>query len=434
MKQVFLPVLLVFLSLFSFAQSEHCLANRYSQDTIFQASEIDILTEVDYAEAMAWNDTLHHLKMDVYQPNQALDPIEKRPLIVMTHGGSFAAGTRADMEFYAQEMAQRGFVTASITYRLGWNCDVLVENPCATCTAQAGKLKEAVYRAVQDNRAAIRYLVQNAESLGIDTSYIFVQGESASAITSLSSAFWSQAEAEAFCPTCLNELGLLDTAGNALTNYFSVKGVVNSCGGIPNMGQGVLDGHNIPVIGFHSEWDCIVPYGSGPVINCLPITCGSFFWVGGSNGIRGQLHQNGVCYQMNQVLASFEHCSGSPRPAIVGKSACFLKGILCDNCTSSTSTQSWDIPDCSAGEAVTVEEVESTDWMEIKGNQLLFKPKIEISSVLVYDLSMRLLVDISVNGSNTVELPIDLRGCMIVRAEAADRPARAMKWCNFGSY
>jgi hypothetical protein len=431
MKRLLFASFLLLSAGFSSAQSQHCLADRYSQDTLFTEAQIDILSDVEYAQAMSWNDTLHHLKMDIYQPNQSLDPLEKRPLILMTHGGSFAVGNKSDMAYYALEMAQRGFVTASINYRLGWNCDVQNENPCSTCTNQSGKLKEAVYMAVQDHRAALRYLVHEADNLGIDTAFIFVQGESAGAITSLSSAFWSQAEAEAFCSSCLDAAGLLDTSGNALTDNYTIKGVVNSCGGIPNMGQGVLNGHDIPVIGFHAEWDCVVPYGSGPVINCPPITCGSFFWVGGSNGIRGQLHQNGVCYQMNQVLASFEHCSGSPPSAIVGKSACFLKEIMCDNCTSSTSTQMWDIPDCSAGGFVSVEDVEARDWVKLNGNQLVFDVETQISSVQVVDLSMRLVANVSVPNANQIELPSSLSGCMFVKIDAETQESEMLKWCNF---
>ena len=430
MKRLLLASFFLFSAEFLAAQSQHCLADRYSQDTIFTEAQIDILTDVDYAQAISWNDTLHHLKMDIYQPDQAVDPLEKRPLIVMTHGGSFAVGNKSGMAYYAMEMAQRGFVTASINYRLGWNCDVINELPCNSCTNQSGKLNEAVYRAVQDNRAAIRYLVHNAEDLGIDTSFIFVQGESAGSITSLSSAFWSQAEAEAFCSSCLTELGLLDTSGNSLTDNYTIKGVMNSCGGIPNMGQGVLDGHDIPVIGFHAEWDCVVPYGSGPVINCI-ITCGAFFWVVGSNGIRGQLHQNGVCYQMNRVLASVEHCSGSPPSAIVGKSACFLKGILCENCTSSTSTQMWDIPDCSAGGTISIEENEYQNWVQLNGNRLIFEPKSSVNSVQVYDISMRLLVEIPVNGSSEVQFPTSLRGCMFVKIDTDNSSSEIKKWCNF---
>ncbi|MBI1286204.1 MAG: carboxylesterase family protein [Flavobacteriales bacterium] len=415
----------------AFGQSQHCLADRYAQDALFDSSEIQITPDVHFATSMRWpSATMDSLRMDIYMPDPNIDPVQSRPLIVMTHGGAFLAGDRTDMAPYAMEMARRGFVTATISYRLGWNCSATdVFGPCISCQSEAWRLKAAAYRAVQDNRAAIRHLVHNAADLGIDTSYIFLQGESAGSITSLKSAFWDQSEGEAFCTTCLDDLGMLDTAGNDLTETFTIKGVINNCGGIANVNQGVMDGQDIPVIGFHTEWDCVVPYQSGSVLNCAPANCGAFFWVTGSDYIRARLNQNGICYNMNRYLANINHCD-YPFGAIVGKSSCFLKSILCENCTSSVTDQIWDIPDCSAGGFVSIQEKEATKWVQLNGNRLIFEPEATITSIQVFDVSMRLLMSISAN-SSIVELPSTLRGCMFVRIDAENRTTEMLKWCNF---
>lgn len=418
------------LQLGGYGQSVHCLTDRYAQDTLFAESDIQITQDLEYGVAVSWNDTTHHLLLDVYEPIPSIDPVESRPLILMTHGGSFATGNKEAMSFYAMHMAQRGFVVASINYRLGWNCNVATENPCVSCTAEAGKLVEAVYRAVQDHRAALRYLVHNASEFGIDTGFVFLQGESAGAITSLSSAFWSQSEAEAFCPTCVNQIGLLDTSGNSLTEQFSIKGVINSCGGIPQLNQGVVDGQNIPVIGFHSEWDCVVPYLSGPVINCLPVTCGAFFWINGSNSLYGRLNQNGVCTQMNRVLANFLHCSGTPAGAIVGKSTCFLKNILCETCTTSVSNQTWDIPDCTAGLTVDIHQTDEPMWAVLKGNRIDFDQHVSVTSVRLYDLSMRIIQEIPVSYGQSCLLPSNLTGCFLVKVDSKGDGSQVVKWSN----
>jgi hypothetical protein len=423
---------LLFLSFTAWSQSQHCLADRYSQTALFDSSEIQITTAVHYATSMRWPGTeMDSLRMDVYQPNPSIDPVEKRPLIVMTHGGAFLAGNRNDMAAYAMEMARRGFVTATISYRLGWNCAATdIFGPCIGCQAEAWRLKAAAYRAVQDNRAATRYLAHHANDLGIDTAYIFLQGESAGSIASLKSAFWNQSEGEDFCPSCLTELGLLDTAGNNLTETFTIKGVINNCGGIANTNQCVMDGQDIPVIGFHTEWDCVVPYQSGPVLNCPPANCGAFFWLTGSDYVRAKLQQNGVCYNMNRVLANINHCE-YPFGAVVGKSSCYLKSILCENCTSSVTDQLWDIPDCSAGGSVSIQETEKANWVELNGNRLLFNQQTQVSSVQVFDLSMRLLAEFPANGSNEVQLPASLRGCMFLKIDAENRSSEVKKWCNF---
>ena len=214
------------------AQSGHCLADRYSQDALFDSTEVLISTNVLYATSVRWPSTaMDSLRMDIYRPDPNIDPLSERPLIVMTHGGSFAAGNRNAMAYYCMEMARRGFVATTISYRLGWNCDFSTD-PCIICQSEAWRAKVATYRAVQDNRAAIRYLAYNASDLGIDTSYIFLQGESAGSIASLNSAFWDQSEADNWCSNCTSEVGLLDTTGNDLTVNYSIKGVVNHCGGV----------------------------------------------------------------------------------------------------------------------------------------------------------------------------------------------------------
>lgn len=415
----------------AFGQSQHCLADRYSQDALFDSSEVEVSLNVEFAQAFRWPSTVADtLRMDIYMPGRNLDPLEKRPLIVMTHGGGFLAGHRTDMAPYAMEMARRGFVTATVSYRLGWNCSASdVFGPCVSCQSEAWRLKAAAYRAVQDNRAAIRHLVHNASDLGIDTAFIFLQGESAGSITSLKSAFWNQSEAEDFCGTCLNDLGLLDTAGNDLTETFAIKGVINNCGGIANTNQGVMDGQNIPVISFHTDGDCVVPYQSGPVLNCWPANCGAFFWVTGSDYIRAVLNQSEVCNSMNRRIGNINHCD-YPFNAIVGKSSCFIKDLLCDNCTSTVTDQVWDIPDCSAGGYVGVNETKTEAWVKLNGNRLVFDPKTEVISIQVYDLSMRLLLDVPQSGS-IVELPTSQLGCMLVKIDADNHRTEMVKWCNF---
>ncbi|MCY7327486.1 MAG: carboxylesterase family protein, partial [Saprospiraceae bacterium] len=55
-----------------------------------------------------------------------------RPLSILMHGGAFVVGTKEDgnMVSLAQEIAARGYVVASINYRLGWHTQV-TENTIA---------------------------------------------------------------------------------------------------------------------------------------------------------------------------------------------------------------------------------------------------------------------------------------------------------------
>jgi hypothetical protein len=133
---------------------------------------------------------------------------------------------------------------------------------------------------------------------------------------------------------------------------------------------------------------------------------------------------------MNRVLANINHCE-YPFGAVVGKSSCYLKSILCESCTSSVTDQLWDIPDCSAGGTISVQENEKEEWVKLNGNRLLFSQQTHVSSVQVFDFSMRLLAVVHVNSSNEVQLPASLRGCMLVKIDAKNRPSEVKKWCNF---
>ncbi|MFM7769179.1 MAG: alpha/beta hydrolase, partial [Bacteroidota bacterium] len=108
------------------------------------------------------------LYLDLYLPHD--DSISKRPVLVFMHGGGVVNGSRKTS--VAQQVcklfASKGYVTASISYRLG---------------IEVGKSKndyaEALYRAQQDGRSAIRFLKANAEEWGLDTSQFFIAGSSA---------------------------------------------------------------------------------------------------------------------------------------------------------------------------------------------------------------------------------------------------------------
>ena len=102
------------------------------------------------------------LVLDVYRP---ADRSEAKPLIVYVHGGGWRAGhTRqsgafSDFPAVLAELASRGYVVASVEYRLS------AEAPFPA--------------ALEDVRAAIRFLKANAHRYGIDPSRVGIFGGSA---------------------------------------------------------------------------------------------------------------------------------------------------------------------------------------------------------------------------------------------------------------
>jgi acetyl esterase/lipase len=100
-------------------------------------------------------------KLDLYLPkakDQQPDvPASKRPLVIWIHGGAWRAGSKNGCP--AGPLVERGFVVASINYRLS---------------------NHAVFPAqIHDCKAAIRWLRANADEYGIDAEKVGVWGSSA---------------------------------------------------------------------------------------------------------------------------------------------------------------------------------------------------------------------------------------------------------------
>ena len=141
----------------NYATAQKCsLDMRYTNTDYFSKSQIDSLKNVTYGEALNYMGNLQDLKMDVYFPNTDIDTQEKRPLILLIHGGSFTGGTRESMTYHSKELSKRGFVVATISYRLGFNREVF------------GSIQKAVYRAQQDANTALRYFASQKEKLKIE--------------------------------------------------------------------------------------------------------------------------------------------------------------------------------------------------------------------------------------------------------------------------
>lgn len=96
------------------------------------------------------------LQMDIYRPKRSWG---KLPAVVCIHGGGWQKGTRVNHGTIAQALADRGFVAATISYRLSG------EAPFPA--------------AIQDCKAAVRYLRAEADNLGIDADRIGAIGLSA---------------------------------------------------------------------------------------------------------------------------------------------------------------------------------------------------------------------------------------------------------------
>lgn len=104
------------------------------------------------------------LKLDLYYPEAKVPG--PYPLVVYTHGGGWAAGskqsaTKASMGNVVSGLTARCFCVAAVDYRLCRGGEITIKD-CVT-----------------DCKDAIRYLAKNQKALSLDTSKVFTFGDSA---------------------------------------------------------------------------------------------------------------------------------------------------------------------------------------------------------------------------------------------------------------
>ena len=171
--------------------------NFLSQQWLDKKYTYDSILNISYGSAYGFSGALNNLEMDIYLPN-CDDPSQesRRPLLMVVHGGAFIAGdkTENNIQYICKQFAKRGYVTASINYRLGfisddqyWSCNYPYYN-CLFAT-DSSEWFRSYYRGVQDAKGALRYLINRNDLYRIDTSNVFVAGESAGAFISLGVAF-----------------------------------------------------------------------------------------------------------------------------------------------------------------------------------------------------------------------------------------------------
>lgn len=305
-------------------------------DTLYTIS-----TEFDhvYGVANTFAGAEDTLLLDVSFPQNDMPPECGRPLMVIIHGGAWIAGDKS--EGYANQMrkdfAKRGYVTASVNYRLGLfhtnqfvNCNVPDWN-CYNMT-DSSEWYRANYRGIQDVHGAIRYLINQAETYQIDPSQVFVVGESAGAFIALGVGFldddsevissYTAAYPDAPAPNtlyenaCILNYGLADGIASMdlsrpdLGSYlgelnwplevdYQIRGVGNFFGATFNDIFKDYQGNSPDLYQFHQPCDLIVPFNYNRLLaglnGCLsgfPTNCGSIInrpHVYGSKGIESQI-------------------------------------------------------------------------------------------------------------------------------------------------
>jgi dienelactone hydrolase len=229
MAAIFFPLLLT-------AQERQGV--RYKDD-VFERIKVD--KDLNYLEGDKTQQKDH--EFDLYQPDN--DNLAALPLIIWMHGGGFKFGSKGvhEAELMCRAFAQRGYVCASINYRLSKS----------KFSFKFDDMQKSSYFAVQDARQAIEFFRKNHERFNIDPDKIIVAGNSAGGIMALLAAYTSDEE-------LARHTGVNVTTKVALHNTQQpekVAAVVNFWGAIYRLDW--LKNARVPIVSICGNKDGIIP-------------------------------------------------------------------------------------------------------------------------------------------------------------------------------
>jgi para-nitrobenzyl esterase len=285
--------------------SAQCPAGRYLTD-MFPTFSVSTVT---YSAP-------YNLAMDIYQPDG--DTYAARPLIILAHGGSFIGGTKLDdptVVDLCERFAKRGYVTASIDYRLGNLFSMVTDSSNAIAT---------VIKAISDGKAAIRYFMKDAATTNtyrIDTNNIFVGGNSAGAVLYMHVGYLSSiSECPSYIATAMAANGGFE--GNSGNDGYTTKtkAVINLAGAL-NL-TSFVNMNDKPSVNAQGTDDATVPY------NCAyPLNGSVHVNLCGLGALESVFTANSV-YHYSMIYPSAGHVPWSSDPVMMNQVDSMTKEFL----------------------------------------------------------------------------------------------------------
>jgi hypothetical protein len=398
---------ILFISLFSLIlvqliSQNYCIKNRFSSTALFTDTQIQKDSNIVFAVAKHWNSAaVDTLRMDIYYPNSSVETLAKRPLIVFAFGGGFIGGTRSDMVYFCKEFAKRGYVTATVDYRLGWGCLDMTAATLCLCNDYIG-LYSAAYRAMQDFNSSLRFLSYNSSKYKIDTNFVFVSGVSAGSITAMNAAFMNQAEIDSKLSWVHSSFGSIDSSGNSYPKNYKIKGVLDFCGAVFDTAY-MTNNSDISIVSFHDSIDCVVNTYHDYLINCTG-NCHNLFPMDGSAVIYSKAIKNGTCAELN-INPAIGHCS-SNYGYVINQGSCFLKRVLCNTCSSVRYKNESNIASCdSLGSLNGIDNFGSSIFFQVYPNPARDLLHFELNAdnipaiLTIYDMNGKEVIRQSINES-----------------------------------
>ena len=271
-KMVFAGILLLIvtpLPLSLCAQKSLCKADKPAK---IAKNEIFVQRRIEYGRgARLYHRRSRPLYFDLYEP--ATIKKTPRPLVIALFGGGYVVGNRhnAPMTTWCPRLAEHGYMAAAIDYRL-MNIGKL----------NGSNILRAGYLASHDVVTAVQYFKQHGSEYNIDTSKIFLLGNSAGATAIIHALYMDEDErpSETFFPENL-------PAMSCQNPDIMVAGAVLLWGCISDPAM-ITPDEQVPLCMIHGENDRILPIDSGHAFS-LPLLPKVY----GSQAIARQLIKNG---------------------------------------------------------------------------------------------------------------------------------------------
>ena len=227
MKLIY-SALILFISIGQIALAQPCTSSRYKSG-IFP--DVNTYEDITYSTAIPYskknNARAKEYKFDFYEPLN--DEATKRPLVLMFCGGNFQNGDKKDSDIrtWCDSLASYGFACAAINYRLGYDPE------------SKQSVERAIYRSVQDAKAAIRYFKEFHHTYKIDTTHIYLGGDEAGAVAVLHAIFMTDEKQRPRATYGIidekSDLGCLNCSGNPFKHDTNVAGLINMRGKISSL-------------------------------------------------------------------------------------------------------------------------------------------------------------------------------------------------------
>jgi acetyl esterase/lipase len=148
---------------------------RFVHEVFTGQNEIKVHENIVYRSTTTFDGRPIDLKLDIYEPTRDEnvsnhDTRRERPVVMWMFGGAWVFGNKDQMDAYARDSAERGYVGVTIDYRI---------------RSAGADIVAAAWDAYDDAVAAVDWLKAHAGEYGLDPDAIVAGGISAGAINAM---------------------------------------------------------------------------------------------------------------------------------------------------------------------------------------------------------------------------------------------------------